>query len=531
MKRTLLSISLCVVLTVMMIAGCAPAPNAAGGPSAQAAQENGSASSQGEGAAAVKDAVIFRIKAEPSSLDPHKTSGTGEAQIIQYQFYESLFREEKDCTVVNALAESHSFNADKTVLTCKLRQDVYFHNGGQMTADDVVFSLNRSMETGFNGVYVGAIDSVEKVDDFTVNIHLKYAYTPIVTCLSTLNTAIVPKSLVEADDDALMRSPVGTGAYRFVEWVAGDRIALDAFGDYWRGEAAIKHGQFKFIAENSTAMIALENGEIDVYANMSLSDIPLVDGNSNLKRSSSHSAALLWFAFNNQKGVFADVRMRKAVSMAVDREAYLYGVDDGYGTVTTACMLECLAEYPAGFEPDPYDIEAAKQLVIDAGYPNGVTVKVPTVDNQGYIKPTVMLQEELAKIGINLEIELMERAAWNERVLSNSDYEVTSWAIVITALDADFVASMFHSANVNGNGNFSQCAIPELDEVILKGRTLEPGEERNAVYREFCELIKEHCVGIPIDTNTREISSNAKLNGLQATPTQHYYFYDWNWAA
>lgn len=481
-------------------------------------------------AAGPRDDLVFRIKTEPDTMDPHKTSGTGDPQTVQYQVYESLFREEQDGTVVPALAESYSFNEDGTVLTVKLRDDVLFHDGSKMTADDVVFSLNRSMSTGYNGVYVDAIESVEKVDEATVNVNLKYAYTPAVSCLSSLSTAIVSQAYVEANgDDILSREPMGTGAYKFISWTRGAELIFEAFNDYWRGEPNIKKLTFSVIADNNTSVIALETGDVDVDVNLSTSSIPIIESNPDLKEYTGPKASMMLFSFNNATGIFSDPLLREAVYLCIDRQAIIDSCLSGRGTVTEACMLMMLEEYPEDFKAPGRDTARAKELVAEAGYPDGLTVTAVTIDNNTYKNPTVMLQEQLKEAGINLEIELMDRAAWNDRVITKTNYDITCWAIPVTTLDADFAASKFYGPLCNGGGNFSNTNYPEIDELIEKGRVTQPGEERNEIYRQFCEAILDHFAVCPIYTSTRELAANAKLQGIATSATSHYFVYDYFW--
>lgn len=474
--------------------------------------------------------LIFRIKTEPDTLDPHKTSGTGDPQVVQYQVFESLFREEQDGTVVPALADSYEFNNDGTAITLKLRQDVTFHDGTKMTADDVVFSIDRSISTGFNGVYVDAVQSIEKVDDYAVCINLKYSYTPIISCLSSLSTAIVPKAYVEANgDDVLARKPVGTGAYKFVNWTSGTEVVFEAYDRYWRGEAAIKNLTFSVIADNNTSVIALETGEVDIDINLSNSSIQTIEANPDLKEYSGPKASMMLFSFNNQGGIFSDSRMREAVYLCIDRQAIVDSCLAGRGEVTYACMLQMLDEYPDDLTTPERNVERAKQLVAEAGYPDGVTVTAVTIDNNTYKNPTIMLQEQLKGSGINLEIELMDRAAWNDQVITNTKYDITCWAIPVTTLDADFAASKFYGPLCNGGGNFSNCNNPEIDALIEAGRITEPGEKRNEVYRQFCEAILDNFVVCPIYTSTREIAASASLQGVSTSATSHYFVYDYSW--
>ena len=499
----------------LLLSGCAGAASGTG----DSGEEGGK-----------KDSVVFRLNSEPATLDPQNCSDTGISQQPQYQLFDSLTRMEQDGTLNLALAEKLETSEDGLTITITIRPDVKFHNGDTMTTEDVEYSLNRSIESKFNTIMTSCFDRAEKVDDTTVNLYLKYPYGPADRCLATVNMSILPKAVVEADPDGFGRNPVGTGPYKFVSWASGDRIEMEAFEDYFRGPATIKKLTFVNIADHSTALIALEKGEIDVMVNPNLSDRQSIIDNPDLVYHESDAAAYQLFAFNNEQGRFTDKRLRQAVSMAIDREAIIAGAKEGQASPVEAAMVPILDEYPEDFKSDPYDPEKAKQLVIEAGYPDGLTVKVPTIDAATYIKPTTMLQEMLRPIGINLEIEIMERGAWNEKVLTNTDYELCMWAVPITVLDADFAAyGPFHSENRGGSGNFSNCNIPEIDALVEKGRVTPPGEERNEIYREFCEIIRDECVVVPFLATRRELPARADLKGLSANPTMRYYIYDAYW--
>lgn len=518
-RKTAARFSALALAAALALAGC--------GGSASSSQSPASGSS---GTAAVKDSVNFRLNSEPVSLDPHNTSDTGVSQNPQYNLFDSLTRLEQDGTLNMAIAESLTTSEDGLKITAKIREGVKFHNGDPVTPEDVVFSINRSLESKYNTVMTSCFDRAEKVDDTTVDIFLKYAYAPADKCLACVQMAILPQKVVEADPDGFARNPVGTGPFKFVSWASGDRIVLEAFDDYYRGAPVIKHLTYVNIPDHSTALVALEKGEIDVMINPNMSDRQSIIDNPDLVYHESPAAAYQLFTFNNEEGRFADKRLRQAVSMAIDREAILIGAKEGLGMTVEAAMLPILDEFPQDFKSDPYDPEAAKQLVIDAGYPDGLTVKVPTIDAATYIKPTTMLQEMLRPIGINLEIEIMERGAWNQKVLVDTDYELCMWAVPISVLDADFAAyGPFHSSNRGGSGNFSNCNIPRVDELVELGRVTPPGPERNEIYKEFCEVIRDECVIVPFLAVNRELPTRANLKGVAANPTLRYYIFDAYW--
>ena len=544
-KRKWLSV-LALLLIVLMLFGCAGQKVPEQGKPSDDQQANGSVPTtfcgmSGGGSQPVrsaKDSLVFRINAEIATLDPHKTSGTGNERFVQYQFYESLFRVENFegspvSEVNNALCESYEYVDDaNTVLQIHIRKGIKFHCGEELSADQVVYSLERAKACGYSSVITNFIDHVEKTDDYTLNIHLTQPYGAILRVLGTGQLSIVCQKHCEEEGDEFGRKPCGTGPYVLDEWIAGDHISFHAFKDYWRGEAAITNGKFVVITDNNASLIATENGEVDITQTLSGSDLPLIEANPDLalKFSDTLCAGGRCILFNTEdpSGVFSDVRMRKAVAYAIDRQAIIDLAYDGIGEPALLTMIETMPEYPTDWEGIPYDPAKAKQLVIDAGYPDGVTVKIPTIDSAIYSKATIALQDQLAEVGITLEIELIERAAWNQKILTEKDYGITYWAIVLDYDDADAALYKFSSKN---SSNYWNLKNEELDELLDKGRTLEIGEERSAIYRRALEIIdNEEVAVVHVQNPPRNVAHNAKLMCVVASPEQKYYFYNWYWA-
>lgn len=544
-KRKWLSV-LALLLIVLMLFGCAGQKVPEQGKPSDDQQASGSVPTtfcgmSGGGSQPVrsaKDSLVFRINAEIATLDPHKTSGTGNERFVQYQFYESLFRVENFegspvSEVNNALCESYEYVDDaNTVLQIHIRKGIKFHCGEELSADQVVYSLERAKACGYSSVITNFIDHVEKTDDYTLNIHLTQPYGAILRVLGTGQLSIVCQKHCEEEGDEFGRKPCGTGPYVLDEWIAGDHISFHAFKDYWRGEAAITNGKFVVITDNNASLIAMENGEVDITQTLSGSDLPLIEANPDLalKFSDTLCAGGRCILFNTEdpSGVFSDVRMRKAVAYAIDRQAIIDLAYDGIGEPALLTMIETMPEYPTDWEGIPYDPAKAKQLVIDAGYPDGVTVKIPTIDSAIYSKATIALQDQLAEVGITLEIELIERAAWNQKILTEKDYGITYWAIVLDYDDADAALYKFSSKN---SSNYWNLKNEELDELLDKGRTLEIGEERSAIYRRALEIIdNEEVAVVHVQNPPRNVAHNAKLMCVVASPEQKYYFYNWYWA-
>jgi peptide/nickel transport system substrate-binding protein len=234
--------------------------------------------------------------------------------------------------------------------------------------------------------------------------------------------------------------------------------------------------------------------------------------------------------FNNSKGVFTNKKLREAVSYALDKDAIIMGAKEGVATRAEAPILPGYKGYPENFKGNQFDVEKAKQLMAEAGYANGLKVVMKTIDSEIYTKPTEIIKEQLRKIGIDVQIEVMARGKWMQDVVTNSDYEITFWAIVAPVSDADFcVYSQFYSKNAGGNGNFAECKIPELDKLLDQGRTSQNDAERTQIYEKVCNIIKDENVLVPILIGKRQYATNKDLKGVKINPAMKMYTYDWSW--
>ena len=286
----------------------------------------------------------------------------------------------------------------------------------------------------------------------------------------------------------------------------------------------------KIITDATTAVVALEKGETDIMDTPPKTARQSLIDNKDIGYYEADQACYYLIAFNNKKGRFSDKRLREAVSYAVDRDEIILGACEGIGRPVEAAMVPSCAEYPEDFKANPYDPEKAKALLAEAGYPDGLTVKMKTIESKTYSKPTEIIQEQLRKIGINVEIEIMERGAWFADVLASGNYEMTFWAIPITVIDPDFATySAFHSSMAGGSGNFTEVAIPKLDKLLEAGRVSQSAEERKTIYRDVCQIIKDESVLIPLFTGRRCIAANKGLQNVKADPVLKYYVYEYSW--
>lgn len=524
-KRT--SRILCALVAAsMLLASCGGGSSSSTAPSGSEGEQPSASGTT----ASAKDTVTWRTVADQKTFDPYKTTDLNDWK-QHYQVFDSLFREEPDGSYVPALCTDYEFNEDGTEITFTIREGVKFHNGDVMTADDVVFSLNTAIASSFTSKFTSVMQEATKVDDKTVKLTLKHAYLPIIGCLVSSCTSIVPQKVYEADPDGFGQNPVGTGPYVLKEVKSGEKIVFEAFPDYYRGEAPIKNMVVRIIKDDSSALMSFESGELDVLQPaQDYSDRDQIMANPNLEYYEAPQACTFLVAFNNAKGVFADKRMREAVARAINKEDLILGAVNGMADPTEEGITPLCPQAPKDFQGLEYDLEKAKALVAEAGYPDGVDVTMRVIGAANYTKPAEILQAQLKEIGINVKVEPMERQSWFDLAYAKGDFEITFYAHAINVLDADFCTYPFlHSSEANGGNNYMGINIPELDELLEKARLSSDEEERNELYLRVCEIIRDESLFVPCYTGKRTIAAVKDLKGMYADPMMRYYNYNYSW--
>lgn len=475
---------------------------------------------------AVKDSLVYALNGEPATLDPMRISDNL-ANGVFFQIFDTLVTLDSKGNLIPRLASSYTISPDGKVITFKLRKDVKFHNGDPFTADDAVFSLNRAIASKFMTEETVATDYAEKIDDFTVALHYKVSYAPGIKCLNTI--FMVPKKLVEADEDGFGRHPVGTGPYVFNELKRGDKFLLSRNENYFRGVPKIKYLTFKIMTDSAAARNALFKGEVDLVAQPAMADRQLYIDNKNVNYYETELRGNTFIAFNNSEGRFANKKLRQAVAYAVDKESMLLGAIEGAGvSITNPLPRQCFGY--ADIKGYEYDVEKAKQCLKEAGYPDGLTVTLKTMESPTYYKPTEVLQDQLRRIGIKASIEKMERGAYLADVYANAKYELTCMSNVYVVADGDCLYPFFHSGNIGEGLNFFMCNDPRVDELLDKGRISQDPEERKAIYKELAQYLVDECVVVPLYAYYVGIAVNKDLQGVEPSANQQYEVFNYSWA-
>jgi len=505
MKKAFTMLLLSMMVTVIMLAGCA----------------KGGASG---GSAVAKDSLVIGINADATSMDPLRISDTVTMSLLS-NVYETLVRMNPDSKIIPAAAESWKISDDGLEYVFYLRSGMTFHNGSPITAEDVKYSIEQAVKSSYSGSYLAFIDHVEVVDKSSVKVVLQYAYAPFLSLCATY-TNIVSEAFYTDGGTKQSKEPIGSGPYKFVSWANGDKIVLEAYEGYFDKQPAIKNLTYKILTNTTTATIALEKGEIDMYINVAPADIGTLESNKNIVVDQKPSSAFYFLGLNTESKVFSDIRVRQAVAKAIDREALIYGVMDGAAKATTTFIAKGRPGYAEGFDPLPYDVEGAKALLAEAGHADGLNITMSVPESRS--EHAQMIQADLKKIGINVKIALLESGAfWDD--MENGDYEMMmmGWSYVVMDPDVGYY-SLYKSDEIIA-GNYVRLSNARLDELMELGRVSSDANKRNAIYGEAEKIAMTEAAYVPLYWRNTIVAYDKGLQNVKIPPCGFYFIYDYYW--
>lgn len=467
-----------------------------------------------------KDSIVFGVVREPSGLDPHRLAETV-GFIVTCAVYDNLVKMDEEGNYVPWLADSVTASEDGLAYTIKYTKDIQFSNGDPLTIEDIVFSIQRTIDIGWGFDMTRFIEKVELVDDETATITLNAPFNGFMGSLASPYFAIMSKKYIESiGDDAIYREPMGTGPYTVENWMSGDHIELKANENYFAGAPNIKEITYKFISDKSTALMALESGELDIYDDIAPTDIQTVENNEDLQFYTSEKAAVFTMCINTEVAPLDDIRVRQALAYAINREDIVTGVFEGYAETVNSFIPRNCAGYSDNVEQYPFNAEKAEELLAEAGYAEGLALKMTIQDsNRGMAQ---VIQSNLKEVGIELEVEVLENSAFSTQVYSQGDYELTLRPWIGMFPDAYSVLySSYHEDCYGSSGNIAHLRDAVLNDLLDTAATATE-EEKVAMYDKVVQHLKDNAYEVPLVTNRSYVAANAKLQGIYVPPTGIY---------
>ena len=417
--------------------------------------------------------------------------------------------------IVPDLAESWEISDDGLTYTFALRTDAEFHHGyGPVTAHDVVYSYERILDPETAAPLAAnyqIIETVEAVDDHTVRITIERPYAPFLLLLVPYKaTGIVPQAAVEEHGDDFGLHPVGTGPF---EWVEGDprgTIVLQAFDAYHHGRSEVDRLEFVHIPENSVAYAAFDAGDLDMVKVRDADALARFERDPDVQVATSVGTNLNYLILNPNTPPFDDVRVRRAIQHAIDKDLILETVLEGIAVDATGPVPQSANFYHGDVERYPYDPELAASLLAEAGYPDGFSVTLYTYIGGPAVPVMTVVQDMLRMVGVNVELRALEIADWSQTVRS-SEIPGTYMRITRSGDPHEYVFSMLHSSSIPQN-NYGRYANPELDALIDEAGQITDDAERARLYEEIQTLVVDEAVNAWIFS---DINATAYRPGIE----------------
>lgn len=469
-----------------------------------------------------KTEIVIAQKADIVSLDPHATNDSPSANLTR-QIYSALLRTNTEMEYEGDLAESWE-TLSPTETQFNLRKGVKWHDGSDFTAKDVKFSIERQQEGANVKHLVNMITEVKVIDDYTVVIVTDKPTGPLLANLAHSASRIVPEKAVTEYGDKFAEHPIGTGPMKFVEWVPGDKVVLERFDDYFEGLPATERLVVRVIPEGTSRTIALETGEVDLILDVEPIDKGKIEGNSELKLYEKMSNRIEWLSLHNGKAPFDNKLVRQAISYAIDKESVNIVATDGRGMIANTVTGPTVLGYNKDINLYEYNPEKAKELLAQAGYPNGFTT---TLWSSGDVRnrSAEVIQANLADVGITAEIELLEWGAYLEKTAAGEhDMHLLGWSNLTGDGDGGLYPN-FHSQSVGASGNRCFFINDEVDKLLEGGRVETDFAKRPQYYYDAQTIIMEEAAMVPLYYQPTEVGARADLQGVELHPGSLHRFH------
>lgn len=525
--KKLLTLILCLAMVLTVFAGCSSTP---------ATEEGASASgdaAQGEAAdSEYKDTLVFAMNTDVQSMDPQIQNDTTSEQVVK-MLYNTLLKFEDDGTVVGDLAESWSVSEDKLTWTFNLKQGVKFHNGKELTSADVKATFDRALNAEAGGLRTTEIikmfTAVEAPDPYTVTITTDGPYGPMESLMCNMSLGIMDADYIEQyglDLGTSAEGENGTGPFKVVSWERDQEIVVERFDDYFGTPAKLQTVVYTIIPEAASRVIALETGEVDVIDKPTDEDLARLEAdteNFTVLRKPTISQRLFRFGCNDP--IISNTKVRQAIVYAIDRQAIIDALFTGSAYPSTAPLAPVTFGYSDLGEIEQ-DLELAKSLLAEAGYPDGFDTKIITTERyQNGIELAEIISQQLAEIGINAKIEVWEwsalSASWNGITADEFDQPIFIMGAGPSMRDADGGLRGLYTTSETGlnDRNYGFYSNAEVDALIEQGMQETDQQKRVEIYKEAMEILyREDPVAFWLFDMYGLAITSSKVEGVTLSP-------------
>lgn len=437
--------------------------------------------------------IKFASPSDVSSLDPRNATGTTTAGILAHVF-SSLLRTDAKGAIVNDLAESYEL-VDATTWKFKLKDGITFHDGSKLTSEDVEYTIStiKDKDKKYKLASDFSFMTVKIIDELNFEIITDEPFLALPLRLNYVK--IIPKAYVEkVGDEEFAKAPIGSGPYKFVERKKDEKVVMEAYDNYFGGRPAIDKATYVVIPEAASRIAALEAGDVDIISNVETSQVERLKAEENLDVIGNPTTRVIFMGINSiAKGPMQDVRVRQALNYAVDKQAIIKGVLDGYATPIATISTPEYEGYDSSIAPYEYNPEKAKQLLAEAGYANGFEIDIAVTP--GYLNGADVVQAisaQLAEVGIKCNVKETDSASQREKIVAGTVEQLYMNGIGGPYSNIDLVAKIAF-----GTGErFSTYSNPNFDSLRLKAAATVDEKESDELLSQLQQLAKDEAPAI-----------------------------------
>lgn len=445
-----------------------------------------------------------------SSLDPYQMTAAGTREVM-FNVFEGLVKPDSSGNYVNAVASDVSISEDGLTYTFTLRDGVVFHNGETCTTEDVLYSFETCAATSWTSAVVEALSAVTdlRAEGNQVIVTLNAPNPDFLSYVSSV-------SIVPAGYDQQATQPVGTGPFKFVSRSVQENIILERHEDYYGTPAYLDRVTYRIYEDSNALFTALNSGALDLVAHLTSDQVSnLTNGYEVLEGTMNLVQALY---LNHAVEPFNDVRVRQALCYAVDVDAMLALTADGHGTKVGSSMYPAFTKYFDASLADayPHDVEKAKALLAEAGYPDGFSFTITVPSNyQPHVDTAEVLVEQLSQVGITAQIDLVDWNTWLEDVYGNRNFETTVVGFDSSILNASGMLARWVTGSDQNMINYSD---PDYDAAYAAAQATVDDAEQTAYYKECLQILSDTAANVYLQDLADFVAINPALEGFQFYP-------------
>lgn len=491
---------LAVLVSAVFVLGAA-----AGCSSSEEKPKNDSVETAGDS----KDTLRIAYTADPEGLDPQRTAAVSTLEITS-NIFDTLITCDADWNIIPDIAKEWKVADDGMSVTFYLNKGILFHNGRELKAEDVKYSFERLKgEESPKAKMYANIKSIDVVDDYTITFTTEKLDVDLLLSFAYPWTAIIPQECA----DELKTNPVGSGPYKYVEWVPQQSVKLVKNDEYFGDKANIKNVEFVLIPDYTSQLAALMVGDIDV-TEVTADQIDVLNSTEGVKGYAAPQNSIQILALNQKNEYLSNEKVRQAIAMAINKKEIIDTVVWGNGTEIGSHLPVSSPYYVDTTDVMAYNVEEAKKLLAEAGYPDGfeLSLKLPK-PYQAHVDTGQIIADQLSKIGIKCNIEIIEWATWMSDVYTDKKYDMT-----VVAHSGRLEPYNFLSRYDSNSGDYLSLLSGDVDQLLKDALKEKDESKRKEIYAEIQKILATEVPCVYIQSLYRFYGFNENVEGFGVYP-------------